>query len=189
MTAGRRAVFLDRDGVLVRTNVVDGKSYAVRSLGEFALFDDAVAATNALRAAGFTLVLVTNQPDVGNGLISRELAEHMNDLVQSELKLDGVKACFHAQRDRCRCRKPLPGMLVDAANEFGIDLSGSYMVGDRSSDVACGAAVNCHTVFIERHYSERLSARPDAIVSSMAEAAAHILEHNETARTRSLNAR
>jgi D-glycero-D-manno-heptose 1,7-bisphosphate phosphatase len=177
MTAGRRAVFLDRDGVLVRTNGVDGKSYAVRSLDEFALFDDAVAATNALRTAGFTLVLVTNQPDVGNGLISRELAEHMNGLVKTRLKLDGVKACFHSQKDECTCRKPLPGMLIEAANEFGIDLSGSYMVGDRSSDVACGAAVNCHTVFIERHYAEQLLARPDAIVDSMGAAAAHILQH------------
>jgi D-glycero-D-manno-heptose 1,7-bisphosphate phosphatase len=176
-------VFLDRDGVLVRSDVVDGKPYAVRSLDDFEIIADAPRATKALREAGFFLVVVTNQPDVGNGIVAREVVEEMNRRLRTELGLDAVKTCFHAQTAGCACRKPSPALLVEAAREFGLDLAASYMVGDRSSDIACGAAAGCTTLFIERHYREPLSAHPHAIVSSTTDAAALIVRHAEDLRS------
>lgn len=173
----RRAVFLDRDGVLIRTDVRDGKPYAVHTLEEFELMPDALAATAALKAAGFYLVVVTNQPDVGKGLIPKDVLGAMHDRLTALLPVDAIYACCHRQDENCDCRKPRPGMLLQAAAAADIDLPRSYMVGDRQSDVVAGEMAGCYTILIERGYLEPMSARPDARVKSLAEAAAEIKEH------------
>lgn len=175
-----RAVFLDRDGVLVRTMVRDGKPYAVRSLGELELLPDARPATERLKDAGFLLVVVTNQPDVGNGLIDQGVVHAMHERLMAELPLDAVKACFHSQSETCACRKPRPGLLIDAANELDIDLQRSFMVGDRWSDMAAGVAVGCRSVFVDRGYREPRHLRTSASVASTAKAAVWILQAAST---------
>lgn len=171
----RRAVFLDRDGVLNRTDVRDGKPFAPTRLEDFKLMPDALSATRALSQAGLALVVVTNQPDVGNGFVAREVVETMNKRLRDALPVDAVKTCFHSQKDGCACRKPSPGMIDEACREYGIDAARSFMVGDRWSDVACGRTRGCYTVFIDRGYAEPVGDVPDATVASLAEAADHIL--------------
>jgi D-glycero-D-manno-heptose 1,7-bisphosphate phosphatase len=119
---------------------------------------------------------VSNQPDVGAGLTSRETVDAMNDRLRSSMPLDAVKICFHTSAQRCDCRKPLPGMLLEAAIEMDIDLSASVMVGDRASDVEAGAAAGCRTIFVDLGYTaEPRPARPDKVVASLSEATDWIL--------------
>ena len=171
----QRGVFLDRDGVLVRSQIRNGKAYAPRRLEDFMIYPQASAALQHLKQRGFVLIVVTNQPDVGNGLVPKEIVDEMNAQLFRDLPVDGLKVCFHAQTDGCDCRKPKPGMLLDAAAEFGIDLQDSYMVGDRWSDTAAGRAAGCTTVFIDRAYAETNRESADATVSDITEAAEWIL--------------
>ncbi len=168
------AVFLDRDGVLVRSIVRDGKPYAARNMDEFSLYPTAEAACRDLRRHGFTLVVVTNQPDVGNGLVEKTTVEEMNLVLGEALPVAAIKACYHAQTDGCDCRKPKPGMLLDAARELDIDLTASFMVGDRWSDIAAGAAAGCRTVFIDHGYGERQPDNQDFTARSLPEAVAYL---------------
>jgi D-glycero-D-manno-heptose 1,7-bisphosphate phosphatase len=172
---GERAVFLDRDGVLVVPDFRDGRSFAPRSLEGFRLYDDAARSAQRLKQAGYKLVVVTNQPDVGNGLVERSVIEQMNAILLEQVPLDAIEVCYHKQSDNCDCRKPKPGMLRRAAERLGIDCRQSVMVGDRSSDIAAGRAAGCATVFIDLHYNEPRPDRPDFVVSSFDEATDVIL--------------
>jgi D-glycero-D-manno-heptose 1,7-bisphosphate phosphatase len=171
-----RAIFLDRDGVLAIPEMRDGRSYAPRSLEAFRLYPDAAASLARLKAAGYLLVAVTNQPDIGNGLVSADTVNEMHRLMSQALPIDRIEMCPHSQSEACDCRKPKPGMLINAARDCGIDLAESVMVGDRSSDVDAGHAAGCKTVFVDLDYvSELKPASPDFTVRSLAEAADVIL--------------
>jgi D-glycero-D-manno-heptose 1,7-bisphosphate phosphatase len=176
----RPAVFLDRDGVIVIPEFRDRRSFAPRRVADFRLYPEAAASLQRLKRAGFLLAVVTNQPDVGHGLIPRSEVDAMHAIMTRELPLDAVKACYHRQADPCDCRKPKPGMLLAAADELGIDLAKSYMVGDRGSDVEAGRAAGCTTVFIDLGYAEPPPDAPDHVVRSIAEAADIIIETSLT---------
>jgi D-glycero-D-manno-heptose 1,7-bisphosphate phosphatase len=120
-------------------------------------------------------VVVPNQSGVRNGLISRSEVDAMHETMARELPLDAIKACFHRQADDCECRKPKPGMILEAAVEFSINLERSFIVGDSTSDVAAGRAAGCATVFIDLGYAEP-APTADYIVYSLAEAADLIIE-------------
>jgi D-glycero-D-manno-heptose 1,7-bisphosphate phosphatase len=171
----RAAVFLDRDGVLVRAQVRDGKSYAVRRLADFRLLPGAAESVRALRDHGFLVVVVTNQPDIGNGLVAAEVVAAMHDVLRRKLPLDSIELCPHRQADNCACRKPKAGMLTAAAERFSIDFSASFMVGDRCSDIVAGRSVGCYTLFVDRGYDRCTDVRPDAVVRSLRQAVQHIL--------------
>ena len=171
-----RAVFLDRDGVLTVPEFRNGRSYAPRRLEDFRLYDGAVEAARRLKGAGFHLIVVTNQPDVGRGEIPAEVIAEMHRRLAAALPLNAIEACYHTREDGCDCRKPRPGMLRRAAARFAIDCRGSFMIGDRASDVAAGRAVGCRTIFIDLGYVDE--PRPEAAdftVSSLGEAAAIVL--------------
>src|SRR5436190_24226645 len=114
---GRKAVFLDRDGVLVIPKFRDGRSFAPRTLDEFRFYPDAQGAVGRLKAAGLVLIVVSNQPDVGHGLISPETLAEMDRRLLAEFPLDAVQNCIHRQNDVCSCRKPKPGLLLDSARD------------------------------------------------------------------------
>jgi D-glycero-D-manno-heptose 1,7-bisphosphate phosphatase len=175
----RRAVFLDRDGVLNAAVVRDGLPYPPRSVDEVEVLPGAEEACNRLRAAGFDLVVVTNQPDIARGTQTLEAVDHINNALLAALPLDEVVVCPHDDADDCDCRKPRPGMLRAAAQRRGIDLSASFMVGDRWRDVEAGIQAGCRTVFIDRDYDER-SVQADVSVADLAEAAVWILDRDET---------
>jgi D-glycero-D-manno-heptose 1,7-bisphosphate phosphatase len=148
----RPAIFLDRDGVLNRALVVAGKPYAPRALADFRLLPGVKAAVARLRASGFEVVVVTNQPDIGNGLVEAEVVAAMHDRLRVATGIQHIYCCPHRQDENCACRKPRPGMLLAAAQELGLDLASSWMVGDRQGDVVAGKAAGCRTVFIDRGY-------------------------------------
>lgn len=177
----RRAVFLDRDGVINRSHVVAGKPYAPRRIEDFRLLPGAAVAIDTLATAGFLVFVVTNQPDIGNRLVAPSVVTAMHERLRRELRIEEVYCCPHRQDENCTCRKPAPGMLLEAAACHHIDLSASFMVGDRSSDMEAGQRAGCDTIFIDRRYAEGLRVRPHVIVRSLPAAARHILKAAGTA--------
>lgn len=171
----RRAVFLDRDGVINRAIVRDGKPYPPASLVELEILPGVHEALQKLHDANYLLVVVTNQPDVARGASKREDVELINAFLSAQLPIDDFKTCYHDSGDKCNCRKPLPGALLEAAQEHDIDLSKSFMVGDRWRDVEAGASAGCKTFFINYRYAEQKPDAPDFIVSSLLEAKKIIL--------------
>ena len=171
----RRAVFLDRDGVLNASVVRDGRPYPPARVEDLEILPGVPGALDQLKRAGFVLLVVTNQPDVARGTQSREAVEAIHDRMRAELPLDAIYSCYHDDRDRCACRKPAPGMLLDGAREWDVALPASFMVGDRWRDIEAGAAARCRTVFIDYQYDERQPRVFDVSVTSLAEAIAWIL--------------
>jgi D-glycero-D-manno-heptose 1,7-bisphosphate phosphatase len=175
----KQAIFLDRDGVLNRAIVRDGKPFPPTSLSELEILDEARIACNLLRDAGFLLVCVTNQPDIARGTDKASNVNLINDVVRDQLKLDAIKVCEHDDKDGCECRKPKPGMLVDAARQFNLDLARSYMIGDRWRDVEAGNSAGCTTIFVDRSYHERRPESPDHVVVSTLDGAQWIISREE----------
>jgi D-glycero-D-manno-heptose 1,7-bisphosphate phosphatase len=171
-----RAVFLDRDGVLNEAVVRDGKPYPPRTVEEFRFVESAAAELGKLKAAGFLLIVVTNQPDVARGTMSRETVEAFDAALRARLPVDDIFTCFHDDADGCDCRKPKPGLLLKAAEKYGIDLGSSYMIGDRWRDVDAGAAAGCKAILIDCGYEERgPDHTPWRRVASLAEAVGVII--------------
>ncbi len=177
-------VFLDRDGVLNRSIVQRGKPYAPRRLQDFRLLPGVREALCQLKKAGFLLVVVTNQPDIGNGLIAASEVAVMHDHLRRRVPIDDVRMCPHSQEAGCPCRKPRPGLLLDATAALNIDLGRSYMVGDRASDIMAGIGAGCSTIFIDRRYRETAPSSYSAKVRSLPAAARFILEHASGSRDR-----
>ncbi len=171
----RAAVFLDRDGTLIRAPVVEGRPGSIRDVAELELEPGASDACDALEAAGFPLIVVTNQPEIARGLQTEAAVERIHARLLELLPLTEIIVCVHDDADECECRKPRPGMLIDAAKRHGLDLSASYMVGDRWRDIEAGQRAGCTSVFLDREYSETVPERPDVTVRTIAEAAAWIL--------------
>ena len=171
----RPAIFLDRDGVINRTFVRNGVPHPPPSLNELEMLPGVPDALARLHEMGLPLIVVTNQPDVARGAQTREEVERINDRLRQSLPLDGIYVCYHDNADHCECRKPKPGLLLRAAADHGIDLAQSWMVGDRWSDVAAGAAAGCKTVLIQLAYSEGHRCTPDARVADLSEAVDRIV--------------
>jgi D-glycero-D-manno-heptose 1,7-bisphosphate phosphatase len=173
------AVFLDRDGTLNAPVVVEGRPYPPPSIETFVLYPDARTACRALAAGGFVLVVATNQPDVGRGTTPLPVVEalhaRLRELVPEIARIEVSYDSGHGPDEAFPRRKPAPGMLLDAAAALGLDLSRSWMIGDRWRDIDCGRRAGVRTVFIDRGYAEPLRSPPDFTAHSLAEAAAIIL--------------
>ena len=171
----RAAVFLDRDGVLNAPLLVDGRPHPPASPDDLAILPGVADACRQLSDAGYLLLVVSNQPDVARGTITRSDVDRVNRSLAAQLPIDGVYVCPHDDNADCACRKPKPGMLLDAAREWAVELGSSYMVGDRWRDVDAGRAAGCATVFIDRDYAEPRPQDFDIAVRDLPEAATWIL--------------
>jgi D-glycero-D-manno-heptose 1,7-bisphosphate phosphatase len=171
----RRAVFLDRDGVVNRAVLRNGKPYPPATAAEMRLLPGVREACSKLREAGFALILVTNQPDIARGLVSAEQVSEMNGRLQRFLRLDGVGVCPHDDAARCACRKPQPGLLLEAARVWNIDLESSFVVGDRWRDIEAGHRAGCRPIFVDYGYAEQRPTAPFIGVGSLRDAANWIL--------------
>jgi D-glycero-D-manno-heptose 1,7-bisphosphate phosphatase len=149
------AVFLDRDGVINRALVRDGKPYPPLNLSEMEILPGVSEALASLHEAGFMLIVVTNQPDVARGTTSIAVVEEINNYLANSLPIDEFRTCYHDSSDGCDCRKPLPGLLLASAKQHDINLAKSYMVGDRWRDIEAGQGAGCRTFFIDYGYAEQ----------------------------------
>jgi D-glycero-D-manno-heptose 1,7-bisphosphate phosphatase len=175
----KRAVFLDRDGVINRAVVQDGKPFPPRSVAEVEVLPDAKDALLRLRDAGYVLIVVTNQPDVARGTQTQDQVEQINARLAAELAIDEFMVCYHDDVAGCACRKPNPGGLLEAAERHEVDLNRSYIVGDRWRDVEAGQRAGCTPFFIDYGYSEREPEPPFLRVRSLAEAAEQIVTKSD----------
>lgn len=167
------AIFLDRDGVINRAIVQNRRPGAPARLEDLEVLPDVPEALAKLRQAGYALVVVTNQPDVVKGNVKREVIEAMHARLMAELPLDEVRVCYHVDADRCQCRKPRPGMLLDPPT-YAVERS--VMVGDRWRDIEAGRRAACRaTILVDYDYAEPIPHEPDVRVASLAEAADWIL--------------
>ena len=171
----RRIVFLDRDGVLTIPRELDGKGYAPRSSAELTFYLDSVESVHRLRASGYAVVIVTNQPDIAAGLMTQESLDEIHEVVRSSLGIDAIHTCPHVPTDLCSCRKPLPGLLLEEDQIAPVDFPSSWMVGDRDSDTQAGLAAGCRTVFIDRGWTAETGAGADVVVRTLTEAVTTIL--------------
>jgi D-glycero-D-manno-heptose 1,7-bisphosphate phosphatase len=162
------AIFLDRDGVLNRIVERGGKAASPRAVDELTIEAEAGEALETLRRLGFSLFVVTNQPDVRRGLMSDSALNAIHAELMTTLDLDEIAACRHDNADACACRKPKPGMILDLATRRNVDLGRSWMIGDQDRDIACGRAAGCSTILISRPYN--LGATADVVVDSLSEA-------------------
>jgi D-glycero-D-manno-heptose 1,7-bisphosphate phosphatase len=170
-----RAVFLDRDGVINANIQRDGRPVAPTSIEQFELLPGVDDAVRRLKAAGFLVVVVTNQPDIATGRTPRATVEAMHAVIRSRMPVDDIKVCVHTDADRCACRKPKPGMILQAAAEYGIDLAKSYVVGDRWRDIEAGRVAGCSTILVDYAYEQDGPCHPDKAVRSLPDAVSYIL--------------
>ena len=176
------AVFLDRDGVLNEATVRNGKPYPPRDLSELVITDGAHAALEELKREGFLLIVVTNQPDVARGKANRADVDKINAQLAAILPLDAIEVCEHDDKRECDCRKPKPGMILRTREKFGVDLTGSFMVGDRWRDIEAGRRAGCRTILIGDGYGESFPSAPTTRLASLPEAASWILQQTKRER-------
>jgi D-glycero-D-manno-heptose 1,7-bisphosphate phosphatase len=170
------AVFLDRDGVLNRVFLHgDGKTHPPATPAELEILPGVHEACMALRRAGYLQIVVSNQPDVARGTQTREVVEAINNVLRAQVLVDEILVCYHDDADKCACRKPNPGLLLEAAQRFDLNLNDSFLVGDRWSDIEAGQRVGCKTILLNAPATAAPPVKPDFQTTSLKEAAEWIL--------------
>ena len=173
-----KAVFLDRDGVLNNIIIKDGLPFSPSKYEDLKILPGVKDSIIKLKELDFLCIIVTNQPDVSRGKIEKKTVIKMNDYLNKELKLDDIFVCFHDDNDKCECRKPKPGLILEAAEKWNINLKKSYMIGDRWKDVEAGTLSGCKTIFINNNYKEQIKSQPNFISENLLKAV-NIIEKNE----------
>lgn len=177
----KRAVFLDRDGVINEAFLFNGVPVPPKHLGDVVILIGVKEAIKLINENNFEVVVVSNQPDVARGLTTIESVEAINSYLSKVLEIKHFFTCYHDDPDICDCRKPKPGLLLKAAGDLNLDLRRSFMVGDRWRDIAAGQTAGCHCFFIDYEYAEKSPSLPFTRVTSLIEAVNLILEiSNET---------
>lgn len=169
------AIFLDRDGIINRAIVRDGKPYPPMNLDEMELLPWTSDSLRGLHNLGYMLIGITNQPDVARGRQTRQAVEAMHAWLLRQLPLQAIFVCYHDEADHCNCRKPRPGLILEAADKYHLDLSQSWMVGDRWKDIAAGQAAGLRTIFVDYRYSESYACPPAEFVVEDTTQVSHII--------------
>jgi D-glycero-D-manno-heptose 1,7-bisphosphate phosphatase len=166
----KQAIFFDRDGVITVSKRINGKGFAPRNIKDFCFYEDAKSSLSKTRDAGFLNIVVSNQPDIATGLLQPSVLNEMNIILFQELALDDVFNCQHILEDNCNCRKPKPGMIHTAIEKFEIDLSSSWIIGDRDIDIQAGIIAGIRTIFIDRRWVSESGSYADYRCESLSEA-------------------
>lgn len=166
----KKAIFLDRDGVLNKAIVINNRPYSPRDLNEVYILDNVKKSIEKLKANKFEIVVITNQPDIASKKITYTFVDSLHNVLREKLKIKHFYVCPHIDTDHCECRKPKAGMIHKAAKDLGLDLHSSFLVGDRWKDIQAGQAAGLTSFFIDNKYSERMPVQPYFSVSSLFEA-------------------
>ena len=172
-----KAVFLDRDGVINEVNIKNGLPFSPNSLDDLSIFPGVKEAIIKLKKLNFICLVVTNQPDVSRGKITKEEVIKINQFIINETNVDEFFICYHDDLDNCNCRKPKPGLLLNAAKKWNIDFKSSYLIGDRWRDINAGNAVGCNTIFLDYGYNDIKPQKPNFVTDSLIKAS-EIIEKN-----------
>lgn len=150
----KKAIFLDRDGVINRSFVKAGKPLAPLFLKDFKIFSGVENALKNLKKKNFLLFVVTNQPDIKSGRLKLSTLKKMNKILIDQLNIDEVFVCVHDDNDFCICRKPKNYFLEYAIKKYSISRRKSFLIGDRKKDILAGLKSNLKTIFINKNYKE-----------------------------------
>ena len=151
----RKAIFLDRDGVLNKAIVRNRKPYPPSTIDELEILDGVYKGVEFLKHSGYKLIVITNQPDVARGLTTIEEVNEINNSIIKLLNVDEIICCFHDDSENCECRKPKPGMILEAVKKWNIDLSLSYLIGDRWRDIQTAKNIGLTSILIKYDYDEK----------------------------------
>ena len=171
----KKSVFLDRDGVINKVYIKDGLPQSPNSLDELKILPGVKESIIKLKKLNFICLMVTNQPDVSRKKIDKNSVIQMNNFLKNEIALDDIFVCYHDDSDNCDCRKPKPGLLLQAGKKWDVDFKKSFMIGDRWKDIQAGEKVGCKTIFLDYKYNEKKPKKPDFVSDSLLNAA-HIIE-------------
>lgn len=152
----RHAIFLDRDGVINKPLIKNGRPFSPRTIDDFEILPGVEKALNLFHDLGYLNIVATNQPDIARCLMSEQILNGMHDLIRQNLVVDDIFVCPHDNSDNCHCRKPKPGMIMDAAAKWDIDITSSYFIGDTRKDIHAGRAAGCLTILLARPYNEEI---------------------------------
>lgn len=164
-----KAVFLDRDGVINQTILRDGAQRAPQDFSDFVFVEDVHATLCTLHERGYVLLVCTNQPDVARGWQTRAQVDAFHAHICAQLPVARVYACFHDNSDACECRKPKPGLLLQGSREHAVDMTQSFMVGDRAGDIEAGRAAGCRTVYVRHPHDHAPDPAADFNITRLAE--------------------
>ena len=171
----KKSVFLDRDGVINRVYIKDGLPQSPNSLDELKILPGVKETIIKLKKLNFICLMVTNQPNVSRKKIDKNSVIQMNNFLKNEIALDDIFVCYHDDSDNCNCRKPKPGLLLQAGKKWDVDFKKSFMIGDRWRDIQAGEKVGCKTIFLDYKYNEKKPKKPDFVSDSLLNAA-YIIE-------------
>ncbi len=174
-----KAVFFDRDGVLIKPVIIKNKPLSISKISELEFIVNDKSYFDKLRKDGYKLIIITNQPDIARGKISRSFVDETNSIIIKNFSLDGCYVCDHDNNDKCLCRKPKNGLLLKAASDFNLDLSKCIMIGDRWKDIDAAEISGCKSIFIDYNYNEMKPVNFTASASSLIEAIKIILDKND----------
>lgn len=169
----KRAVFFDRDGILNRAILREGRAYAPLTLKDFIISPEAAEAVTQVHRAGFLAIVVTNQPEIARGQLSWSTLVAMHQRLRGIVPVDDIYVCPHDSGAGCDCHKPQPGLLHQAAHDWNLNLSASFLIGDRWRDIGAAQAAGCYSILIERVYSGTSGA--DYRTTDLCSAIRHIL--------------
>ena len=150
----KKAVFLDRDGVINKAFIKNGLPESPNSLSELEILPGVKESISRLKKLNFICLVVTNQPDVQRGKIKKNTIIKMNNFLKKKIELDDIFVCYHDDQDNCNCRKPKPGLLLQASKKWNVDLKKSFLVGDRWRDIQAGKKVGCTTIYLDYNYKD-----------------------------------
>jgi D-glycero-D-manno-heptose 1,7-bisphosphate phosphatase len=178
-----RAVFLDRDGILNKLVVRNGRGVSPQRFDDFELLPGAARAIGLLKRAGFLAVVVTNQPDIARGCLDPGSLQRMHERLHEAVPIDAIYTCCHDDGDGCDCRKPKPGLILRAAKEWQIDLNDSFLAGDSWKDIEAGRAVACTTVLVKTAAQRYAGPKPDFIAHDLGQAVQIVLSRARSLRS------
>jgi len=162
-----KAIFLDRDGVVNEAIVVDRKPFSPKFVEEVKIVNGIKELLEFLSKEYF-IIIITNQPNIARKTQSQNSVNKINRYLKSQLQIDDFFVCPHSNEDNCNCRKPKTGLILQAVEKYDIDLSQSYLIGDRKSDIECGVNTGCRTIFVDYGYQER-QPKSEFVVKSVKE--------------------
>ena len=161
----KKAIFFDRDGTIIKSYISkDKKPIAIKTLKECKIFPSVSKILNKLKKE-YLIFLITNQPDVSRKKNTKENVLKINNFLLKKLPIKKIYTCY-CENKKCRFRKPNNGMLIKASKKYKINLSKSFVVGDRWKDVNAGKSSKCTTIFINKKYNEKIRIKPDYYIKS-----------------------
>lgn len=165
-----KCIFLDRDGVINQPIIINQKPYSPRKKQEFIFTNDIKNLINKVVNRGYKVIVITNQPDIATGDLSESLLNYFHKRIMDEMLVDDIFVCKHLSSENCKCRKPKPGLIIEASLKHKINLKESFFIGDRWKDVDAANKVECHSIFIDYGYREKLKTTPKNYVKNLYDA-------------------